>query len=82
MRQNFKFGRTYDVNKFTLFDPKYYDEFYNIDNFPRVSAHYSPCGTNGTSGSSGSTPWNTPQKAMSGIKKFYHKGKYPKPRNT
>jgi len=78
MRQIFKFGRPYDVNKFTLFEPRYYDEIYNIANFPRVSAMES-CGSYRTSVYIEET--TNPQILMKGIKKFYQKGKYPKPRN-
>lgn len=75
MRQNFKFGRTYDVSKFILFDLEDYDMA-----FLRPSAYYSPQGTSGTSGSSGDNIH--PQKSLDGIKKYHFKGKFPRPRNT
>jgi len=41
----------------------------------------SPQGIEGTSGTSGGTDATNPQFAMTGIKKFYQKGRYPRPRN-
>ena len=64
----FKFGRKYVPNRFELFDPKYFD--IPDYNFSRSSAIYSPQGN------------NNPQLAMTGIKKYHQKGRFPKPRNT
>jgi hypothetical protein len=81
MRQNFKFGRGFVVDKFTLFDPRYYDQLFDISNLPRVSVHRGTSGTSGNSGYIDDEDIN-PQFKMKGIKKFYHKGKYPRPRNN
>lgn len=78
MMQTFKFGRGYVECIFELFDPRFFD----IVNYPRFS--YSAQGSYGTSGTSGRDDDDdiNPQIKMKGIKKFYHKGKYPRPRNT
>lgn len=80
MRQNFKFGRGFVVDKFTLFDPRYYDQLFDISNLPRRSAQlqYSYSNSNRDTDDEDINP----QFKMKGIKKFYHKGKYPRPRNN
>lgn len=72
----FKFGRGFVPVKFTLND---FESFFRAIDFPRPSAQISYSYSNGTSGSAGYTP--NPQKEMTGIKKYYFSGKYPRPRN-
>jgi hypothetical protein len=82
----FKFGRKYHI--ITNYDEAYYlcnngfishDDYYDYcrDNIHNYGTH-SPVGTHGTSGTSG-TFWN-PQNNLKFNKKYYFKGKFPKPR--